>query len=91
MKGGEEKKAAVALVVFIIATLEIFGRKILFWQNILLAVTLSQNLARYATWSITRGGSNTHLSQGNKRDSSNMKAYLFKIAFQNFLAGRSEW
>ena len=62
------EKAAVALLVFIIATMEIFGRKILFWQNTLLAVTLSQNLARCATWSITRGGSNTHLSQGNKRD-----------------------
>ena len=33
MKGGEEKKAAVAVLVFIIATLEIFGRKILFWQK----------------------------------------------------------
>ena len=62
------EKAAVAFLVFIIATMEIFGRKILFWQNTLLAVTLSQNLARYATWSITRGGSNTHLSQGNNRD-----------------------
>ena len=29
MKGGEEKKAAVALLGFVIATLEIFGRKIL--------------------------------------------------------------
>ena len=44
------EKAAVAFLVFIIATMEIFGRKILFWQNTLLAVTLSQNLARYATF-----------------------------------------
>ena len=41
-KVGEEKKAMVALLVFILATLEIFGRKNCWTQKIHLAITFSK-------------------------------------------------
>ena len=44
-----DKKATVALFVFMITTLEFFDRKILLDAKYPFAVTLSQNLARYAT------------------------------------------
>ena len=41
-KVGEEKRAMVALLVFILATLEIFGRKNCWTQKIHLAITFSK-------------------------------------------------